>query len=180
MTLAILSHNKPIQNIWISALEPFLLRKQVTVTDPTNVQKRRRQREHCRGEGHSSQIRTGICGAIEGRHFLGRVPSSMSPPNWRLLSYLLLLLAESWHLTRLYSLAGYSCGRSADAVILSKRKWRGHRSHLRLPFHCHLIHLFPPLLSPPIPCPANNDASKQIRPQMSHTWSIYTRQKAEN
>lgn len=31
-------HNKPTQNIWISALETFLLKKQVEVMDPTNIQ----------------------------------------------------------------------------------------------------------------------------------------------
>lgn len=58
MTLAILSHNKPIQNIWISALETFLLRKQVTVTDPTNVQKRR-ERENI-AAAKDIQVRSGL------------------------------------------------------------------------------------------------------------------------
>lgn len=52
--LSILSHNKPIQNIWMSAPETFLLKKQVPFVDPTNAQKRRGQRKHYHSKGHSS------------------------------------------------------------------------------------------------------------------------------
>lgn len=37
--MSTLLHNKPTQNIWISALETLLPKKQVVVMDPTNIQK---------------------------------------------------------------------------------------------------------------------------------------------
>lgn len=53
-----LLHNKPTQNTWISALETFLLKKQVGVR--IQYPEMERQRKHYQGEGHSSQNRTVI------------------------------------------------------------------------------------------------------------------------
>lgn len=56
--MPMLLHNKPTQNTWISALETFLLKKQVGVR--IQYPEMERQRKHYQGEGHSSQNRTVI------------------------------------------------------------------------------------------------------------------------
>lgn len=175
MKLWILSHNKPNQNMWISAPERTLRNRQqlwiLTMSrnrgDKKNITTIKDVRVRS-GLWSAEQLKAEVFSA--GCHQVCLHLTGIS------LYHLLLLLTKSWHIIGLSSLDGHRCGRNGDAVTLSKWKWRGNWSHLMLPSHFHLIQLFL-LLSPPMPSPANDHAPKQIRSQMSHAWSIYTIQK---